>query len=278
MRSRDWLGCGLTMPVRLLFLVVATLPIAACARFEPVTAAQLDRGCVIMLPGVANGPSSMLDIAKGLREGEIDYAIQQELWGDRPFGALKNVMALERNRKLAAGVAAKVAEYGRNHPRQPIILIGNSGGGAMAIFVCEALPKEVQVDRVILLAAAIAPDYDLGPALGHCRQGLINYYSEGDWFDAGILTTVFGTMDRKHTSTAGRQGFLDSNGQLATGKGLAQIAWRPAWRRLGHGGGHPGWGSRAWAREVLAPLIRGDAPTAGEGVLTTRPSPERARQ
>jgi len=129
----------------------------------------------------------------------------------------------------------------------------------MAIFVCEALPKEVQVDRVILLAAAISPEYDLTPTLAHCRSGLVNFYSEGDWFDAGILTTLFGTMDRKHTATAGRLGFLDSKGQLATGNGLTQIAWRPAWRKLGHHGGHPGWASRAWAREVLAPLTRDDA-------------------
>ena len=251
----------------LLLAAAATLPIAACARFEPVTAAQLERGCVIMLPGVENGPSSMVGIAQGLRDGGIDHALQQELWGDRPFGALKNVSALERNRKLAADLAARIADYCRTHPHQAITIIGNSGGGGMAIFVCEALPKDVQVDRVILLAAAISPEYDLTPTLAHCRRGLVNFYSEGDWFDAGILTILFGTMDRKqHRPPAGKT-------RIPRFEGATRHQERPDPNRMGDPPGGswatpaatPGWASRAWAREVLAPLILDEAKTPIEG-------------
>jgi len=102
--------------------------------------------------------------------------------------------------------------------------------------------------------------------LRHCRHGIVSYYSEDDWFNVGLLTEIFGTMDRKWTSSAGKLGFLDRDGQPAVCDGLTQIAWIPEWRRLGHYGGHGDYDSRAWAREVLAPVILADAgkPVSGE--------------
>lgn len=239
----------------LLSVTLAVASLAGCARFEPVTAAQLELGCILMLPGVANKPASMTGIAGGLRDAGIDCAIERDLWGSRPFGELKNVQSLERNRKWAAERAGRLAEYRCSHPEQPITLIGYSGGGAIALFVCESLPEDVKVDRVILLAAAVSPDYDLAPALEHCRGGIVNLYSREDWFNAGLLTETFGTMDRKKTSTAGRRGFLDPDGKLAACEGLIQIPWTPEWRNVGHWGNHLGYESRAWAREILAPMI-----------------------
>jgi pimeloyl-ACP methyl ester carboxylesterase len=240
---------------RVLLLVLAAASFVGCARFEPVTAAQLDRGYILLLPGVANKPSSMAGIAGGLEDAGIDHAIERDLWGSRPFGELKNVQSLDRNRRWAAQRAARLAEYRRSHPEQPITLVGYSGGGAIALFICESLPKDVKVDRAILLAAAVSPDYDLVPALQHCRRGIVNVYSREDWFDAGFLTKTFGTMDRKKTSAAGRRGFLDTDGRLVTRDDLTQIAWTPEWRKLGHWGGHVGYESRPWAREVLGPLV-----------------------
>ncbi|MBI4582177.1 MAG: hypothetical protein HY718_20950 [Planctomycetes bacterium] len=71
----------------------------------------------------------------------------------------------------------------------------------------------------------------------------------------GLGTELFGTMDRQKTASAGYIGFRDGNDQLLKCAGLQQIAWTPAWRRLGHGGDHIGYLARPWAREVLAPLL-----------------------
>jgi pimeloyl-ACP methyl ester carboxylesterase len=241
--------------------LVALTAISAggCAQFEPVTAAELERGYILMLPGVANKPSSMAGIARGLRDAGIDQAIDRELWGDRPFGELKNVRALKRNRTWAAEEAARLVEYRRNHPDRPMTLIGYSGGGGIALFVCESLPEDVRIDRVILLSPAVSPDYDLAPALAHCRRGIVSYYSEKDWLNAVFLTEIFGTMDRKKTFTAGSRGFLNGSGRLAVKDGLTQVGWTPAWRRLGHDGGHLGYESREWARAVVAPVLLEDA-------------------
>ncbi len=124
----------------------------------------------------------------------------------------------------------------------------------MALFTAEALPEEIMLERIILLGPAVSPDYDLTGALTHCRN-LVNFYSDHDWFMAGLATEWFGTMDRKKTATAGSRGFLDNEGnQLRNGQCM-QIPWTPAWRKLGHDGGHSGWLARAWAREVLAPQV-----------------------
>lgn len=236
-----------------LLVCIAT---AGCARFAAPTQAELERGYILFLPGVAGTESSMIHLAEGLREAGIDRAIDFDVWGDKPFAELKNVRSLELNRKRAAERAAKVAAYQREYPGSPIHIVGFSGGGGIALFLCEALPAEVRVDRVILLAGAVSPEYDLAPALRHCRGGIVNIHSDRDWFDGGMLTRTFGTMDRKYSFTAGHVGFRDAAGGLLEMDGLTQIAWTPAWRALGHNGSHLGCNARAWSREILAPLLK----------------------
>ena len=52
--------------------------------------------------------------------------------------------------------------------------------------------------------------------------------------------------------------FEDPSGDARVEKGLTQVPWRRAWTRLGHLGGHIGWLSRRWTREVLAPYLAGE--------------------
>jgi pimeloyl-ACP methyl ester carboxylesterase len=245
-------------PRRLCLAVLLPLAVG-CFQPETITPEQLDRGYILLLPGVENTKISAAGICRGLRDAGDDRAIDFDQWGYRPFGSLRNLTAYELNRQRAARLARKVADYRAGHPDQPITVIGFSGGGAIALFTAEALPKEVVVDQVVLLGAAISPGYDVGPTLAHCRRGLINGYSAGDWLLGGWATETFGTMDRKRTSTAGRLGFQSAAGQLLVREGLKQVAWTPRWRKLGHDGGHPGWLARVWVREVLAKLIKADA-------------------
>jgi len=84
----------------------------------------------------------------GLRPGSV---------GRSPFGTFRNLLPLELNRKRAARLAGKVADYRRGHPDRPVVVVGYSGGGGMALFMAEALPKEILVDRIILLGARSRP-------------------------------------------------------------------------------------------------------------------------
>jgi pimeloyl-ACP methyl ester carboxylesterase len=239
----------------LLLAACLALP-AGCARIARPTAEELGRGYILLLPGVECTDQSMVGVCRGLREGGVDDAIDFKVWGYRPFGTFRNLPAYELNRDRARRVADTLVRYRATRPGPSIRIIGFSGGGAMALFVAEALPADFGLERIVLLGAALSPTYDFRPALSRCRHGMVNLYSPGDWFMGGWATETFGTMDRKKTSTAGRLGFRDPDGELARADGLTQIPWERQWRALGHDGGHGGWLSAAWAREKLAPEVK----------------------
>lgn len=221
---------------------------------------KLSRGYTVMLPGIESSAWQFAGTVAGMREAGVDGAIDVVEWGGRCSNSLRNLTDLERNRERAAAVALRIAGYHATYPDGPITLIGYSGGGGVAVLATEALPDEVMLDRLILIAAAIAPDYDLDEAMVHCREGVINFYSEKDWFVLGIGTRTLGTIDRQKTDAAGRIGFRDTDGSLRAQPGLTQIEWRPSWGAMGHGGGHVGWLAHDWARDVLATQVRPDWP------------------
>lgn len=230
-----------------------------------VTPDDLERGLVLMLPGVEGRSWQLSDAVTGLRDAGIEYRIEIPEWGSGLFRSLRNLTQLSANLKHAGTVAGRIVEYRRENPDAPIAVIGYSGGGGMAILVAEALPDDTRVDRIILIAAALSPRHDLSAARAHCRGEIVNFYSKGDWFTLGLGTRVFGTVDRSRSKSAGFIGFRDEQDGLLQQDGLTQIAWREDWRGLGHNGGHLGWLARGWSRDVLAPRID---PALGEPAET----------
>jgi len=208
-----------------------------------------------MLPGVEGSAWQFADTYKGLREAGVDRAIDIVEWGGRPFASLTNLINLPLNRKRAKAIAARIGKYTDEHPDRPITLVGYSGGGGLAVLAVESLDDGVRLDRLILIGAALSPQYDLSIALSRCRDGIVNLYSPGDWIMLGLGTKLFGTIDRVRTESAGHVGFQDAEGQLAKVKGLRQVVWIREWSSLGHDGGHYGWLAQPWARDILAPEI-----------------------
>lgn len=215
---------------------------------------------MIVLPGI-EGPSAWnYNLSRGLADGGVKTAIEVFDWGTSvPGGLLINLTDLDRNQKMAQALGDRIVEYKRSHPGRPVHIIGHSGGGGIAVLAAEKLPDDVRLASVILLAAALSPDYDLRPALRHTQYGIFNYYSAYDriFLDAG--TRVAGTIDRSHTSAAGSVGFRRpsalENGDRAVYDKLHQIAWQPEMRWSGHLGDHFGWTKPGFVRRYLAPLI-----------------------
>jgi len=230
--------------------------VAGCVRPDVSRPEFAPRGCVFMIPGVEGTTWQFGGTVRGLRQAGVDCRIEPIAWGKHPFRQLHNLCALSSNRKRAEDIANRIAAYKASHPDAPVTLIGYSGGGGMAVLTAEALPPGVMLDRLILVAAAISPRYDLSRALEHTRNGLINYYSPRDWAFLGLGTGVFGTIDRRWGSSAGRVGFQDEVGRLIQSPRIVQIRWQREWIDLGHNGGHIGWLSPRWARTVLASHLR----------------------
>lgn len=174
-----------------------------------VTDDRLANGLVIILPGIEGESELNRNIRRGLLASGVDRALPIRSWG-RPIplaGVLINQMDFLGNRLAGIGVANVITDYQDSHPGRPVYVIGHSGGGGVAVFTAEALPKDRQIDGLILLSASISSAYDLTKALGRCRNGIANFHNPDDAGLLGIGTTIVGTVDGTHGPSAGLIGF-----------------------------------------------------------------------
>ena len=254
------------------FIAVAGVFLAPSGCLFPSSMVDVGQGpgWVTIIPGVDGRASHVSEIVQGLRAAGFDWTIERVTWGRAPFRALSNLTSLTANRRRAKGIAAKLAHFRKTRPHEPLVLVGFSGGGGLALLSASGLPEDVQLDRVILVAPAISPQFDLTPIQGRCKDKVINFYSPEDQV-VGMGTHVFGTIDRKRTKAAGHTGFLNDAGTLLEGDKLMQVRYDPAWREWGHPGGHSGYLSPRWAKEVLASMIRGGKPPAGKETVALSP-------
>lgn len=240
---------------------ISSFVASGCSVADLNTTERASRGLVLVLPGIEGRSAWNYNLARGLADGGVKAAIEIFDWGtDVPGGLLINIADLERNQRMAEALRDRIVAYKRAHPGRPVHVIGHSGGGGIAVMAAEKLPDDVRLASVILLAAALSPDYDLRPALRHTQSGIFNYYSAYDRFFLDAGTRVAGTIDRSHTSAAGSVGFRRP---AATGTGdrdlydkLHQVAWDSKMGWHGNWGDHFGWTNPGFVRRYLAPLIQ----------------------
>lgn len=252
-----------------LILAMPLLIACGCAGEIPKVKASSTAKRLVMLPGVEGSGWQLAQMTKGLRDAGIEHEIEIIPWGRYPFGTLSNLMNIQRNREQAEAIAAHLVEIKALQPNSEITLLGYSGGGGIAVMSVENLPPDVRISRLILVAAALSPRYDLSAAAAHTDDGITSYYSPHDDFFLNLGTGLFGTIDRVHTRAAGRDGFQDEDGSLLSNDRVHQIAWRKEWFALGHWGGHLGWLAKGWAREVLAEELKGRTPCEPDHVAAS---------
>jgi len=174
-----------------------------------LTEERLDRGLVIILPGIEGQSELNRNIRRGLIAGGVHCAMPIYSWG-RPIpfaGVLINQMDFVGNRLSGIGVKDMIVNYQDSHPGKPVHIVGHSGGGGVAVFAAEALPKDRKIDGLILLSASISSAYNLKEAASRCSKGIVNFYNPNDAGLLGIGTTVLGTVDGTHGPSAGLIGF-----------------------------------------------------------------------
>jgi pimeloyl-ACP methyl ester carboxylesterase len=242
------------------------------------TPERLEAGLVVSLDGVGGYNWGPRWLRAGLDEAGVKPAIVIYDWSKGPTGLfVGDLMAKERNQAAASDLAQRVATYVSAMPHRPVTLIGHSAGAAVVVWALEALPPNCQVERAILLAPALSPDYDLTKALRAVRSRLYVMYSQAD---VGLLaagTAVFGTMDRQHAVSAGLVGFnVPVEADVDQYVKVRQVRWTLDLVKMGHLGGHLGWTSTRFAREFIAPIILGRS-DPGEKVVApqaaSRPAP-----
>jgi pimeloyl-ACP methyl ester carboxylesterase len=217
-------------------------------------------GRVLILPGVGNTRFHLAGFVAATAAQLPRFTVEVRTWG-KPFLTLHNLRAHERNVATAARLAEEISDWRRAHPLAPFYLVGYSGGGGLATLVMSALPDDVSVDRLILVAPAISPDYPLvSEVLPHVAEFVANYASERD-LQVGWGTKTFGTIDRKNTASAGAIGFTAADPRLL------QHRWSAADAPFGHAGNHLSYLSPRWQAAKLLPALD---PSLGSPALLAR--------
>ncbi len=255
MRIVSW-GIAVTLLLSLFWATGCSKPV------DYMTPERLDQGLVFSLDGVGGYNWGPRWLRKGLDEGGVKSGICIFSWGHGPAGMfVADIWDTEGNQRRAAELAALIENYQRSYPGRPVYLVGHSGGAGMVVFALEKLKPGCQVNGAFLLAPALDPQRNLAPALRHVRRYCFTTYSPADVPLMGLGTSLFATMDGKHTVSAGLVGFrMPENLSAADRKEYAkmrQAGWSKTFLKKGHLGGHMDWSSTTFAREFLAPIMLG---------------------
>jgi hypothetical protein len=214
---------------------------------------------IVHLPGIAGDTDFDRWWVQGLGEGGVADNLEVYDW-TRPNTWIPALRSYAHNRAEARVIGSRIAAKLRADPQARIVLTAWSGGCQVAVWALEDLPSDIQVQTVLLVAPSITPTYDLTRALRHVHQSFFALTSPGDWFILGLGTSLFGTSDGTHALAAGLVGFSRPRGaDVGQYRKLRQMPFDADWLRYGDIGDHTGPMSKAFAREVLAPILRKDA-------------------
>lgn len=217
---------------------------------------------LVHLPGIAGDTLVDRWFVSGLRDGGIRADAEIFDWTGHG-GWIEGLQSYEHNRNQAQQLADRITNRVRAEPGQPVYLTAESGGTGVAVWALERLPEDVKVSSLVLIAPALSPRYDLTGALRHVAGHAYAITSPNDTLVLGLGTTLFGTTDGVHTPAAGRLGFRQpSSADPVQYRKLVPMPYQLDWVAYGHLGGHSGGLAPAFARDVLAPKLQDDAPTA----------------
>ena len=226
----------------------------------PTVAGPTEREVVFLVDGVGRFQAGALMVRRTLRQVDADIGTILFDWQTPIYGEiLSDLMWLRRNRRMGLILARRILAFRRSNPTTPIHLVAFSGGAGIALFALEGLRGRRIIETLILACPAVSPSFNLAPAL-RAVERCYAWISHRDRVLLGLGTRLFGTTDRRFTAAAGKVGFefpeglSDDDSQQY--RRIAEVHWTPALAKLGHSGGHTGWGSprllRAWLTSMLA--------------------------
>ena len=213
------------------------------------------RDVVFVLPGVGGDGLEYTEMCRGLQEGGVSRAFVTLDWGAPKPLFMLNFGDPDIHAQAEEMLADKIIEATRTAPTHRIDLIGHSAGGGVVVGALKRLPASVRVNTVLLLAPSFSPQYDLKAAFDHVSGAIHLFYSDRDNFFLDWRTSNFGTYDGVRSRAAGNVGIATTQNAR-----LIQHPYTPSWDTLGNDGGHYGPIAPAFARQVLAPLLKSESP------------------
>ncbi|MGH7170943.1 MAG: serine aminopeptidase domain-containing protein [Gemmataceae bacterium] len=247
------------MQTRLGLLSVLLLAAGCASNRQPVTCGSLAANGDIVF--VADGSGDYRTTSKALYEAtracgtplRVETFVWSHGYGRMLADHVDHCNHLEEGRRLAAFIVAAK----QSCPEHGVYLVAHSSGSAVVLAAAEASPPGC-IERIVLLAPAVACDYDLRPALRSVRQSIDVFTSRRDIGALAFGTGVAGTADRRWTAASGRVGFtpiVSCPGDELLYTKLRMHPWDRCVVWSGNRGSHYGTLEQRFMRAYVLPLL-----------------------
>lgn len=226
----------------------------------PASAEQPSKpGVIIVVCGIGGIDFVGLSSQWALPRAGVRHEIREFSWTHGKGRLLRDLQDTQHCLRKANELAAEVEKIKTQDPERPVYLVGKSGGTGLVLAAAEQLPPQT-LERIILLSPAVAPTYDLRPALRATKYEIVSFYSPYDQLVLNWGTRQFGTIDRYYGASAGLRGFVippDLNASdRALYERLVQVKWNPAMILEGHLGIHIGTSMPAFVAKEVGPWLK----------------------
>ncbi len=215
------------------------------------------QGMVIVVEGAGGNPVASRTVTAAVKWYRLPYYVRSIDWTHGPGLGVADMTDVEHSETEGQRLARQISDFRTRFPGMPIYIVAYSAGAQVALEATQRLEPD-SLERIILLAPAVAADYDLRPALVAARRGVDAFTSERDGFYLGLATTIVGTADGEFgVPAAGRVGFdLPLAGpDLALAGRLHQHPWDRSMVWTGYNGEHSGTLRPAFFRAYVLPLL-----------------------
>lgn len=229
----------------------------------PLAARESEEACppgIVFVVGGVGGLDPLQTFAPwALPRAGVPHEIERFIWTHGKCRPLRDLQDVRYLLAQADRLVERVCEERKRHPDRPIYLLGHSAGAGIALAAAEKLPP-ASIERIILLAPAVSPDYDLRGALRAARHEVVSFNSTYDRFCLDLCTTLFGTVDRFYGPAAGLDGFripakLDEEGERLYRR-LVQVPWRMEMIWKCTDGFHNGACMPMYLAQMIAPWLK----------------------
>lgn len=245
----------------LLLLACLLLERPAVLLSQPaLPAPSAEAGLIITVEGIGGLDVIGINAVSAFRKAGLKHEVRRFNWTHGTGRLLMDLQDTQHILKKAEELAKIIVEYRKQHPTAPIYVVAKSGGTGLALYAMQLLPPST-IDRLVLLSAAVSPNFDLRPALRATKREVVSFNSQNDQFILNWGTRTFGTIDRYYGPSAGMAGFiiptsLSDNERQAFSR-LIQVPWQPRMLRDAHYvGTHSGTSMPGFLQSEVAPWLR----------------------
>jgi pimeloyl-ACP methyl ester carboxylesterase len=227
---------------------VALSPVAPL-HAQATVAPQPSHGLIFAVDGSGLLRELGPDLDQAVRSAGLPCRVETFHWSHGRGRVFRDYFNQAHHATRGRELAGRIQAERQRHPDQPIFIVCHSSGAAVVLEAAQSLPAG-SVDRIILLAPALAAGRDLGPALRAARGGVDAFYNRGDLLSHA--QTLVGTPDGGVLS-AGGVGFVEPS---EGGNNLRQHAWDFGMMAAGNYGGHFGWTRSGFLTSYVVPMLR----------------------